>query len=233
MRDLDKTKKQLINELRALRGRLAEAEKRQAPQVLPDPSRFSAILLESAPVAVFVKSPDNRILFVNRTWERVVGRRREEVLGRPADEVLPPQTARQFDQRCRQVLDREEVVSVVESAALPAGVRRFHTLRFPLRDADGRVEAVAGIAVDVTGRPTDEPRGGGVARPVAPEQLTPRQWQVLRLIAGGRSGREIAEALHISVKTVESHRLGLMRRLGVRSVAGLVRYALQAGVVEE
>ncbi|HEX4632305.1 MAG TPA: response regulator transcription factor [Gemmatimonadales bacterium] len=63
-------------------------------------------------------------------------------------------------------------------------------------------------------------------------KLSPRQVEVLRLIAGGLATREIAARLQVSGKTVEAHRAELMRRLGIRTVAGLVRYALKASLVE-
>jgi len=61
---------------------------------------------------------------------------------------------------------------------------------------------------------------------------TARQREILQLIAAGMTSREIAEALNIRVKTVESHRLQLMRRLDIHDVAGLVRYAVRHGVVQ-
>ncbi len=65
----------------------------------------------------------------------------------------------------------------------------------------------------------------------APEVLTARQREVLRLVAGGKSTKEIAFLLNLSVKTVETHRAQIMERLGIRDVAGLVRYALRTGLV--
>ena len=62
--------------------------------------------------------------------------------------------------------------------------------------------------------------------------LTPRQREILQMIAEGRSTKQIALVLNISVKTVESHRAQLMRRLGVQDIASLVRYALRIGLVE-
>ena len=61
--------------------------------------------------------------------------------------------------------------------------------------------------------------------------LTARQREVLRLVAGGKSTKEIAYDLNLSVKTVETHRAQIMERLGIRDVAGLVRYALRTGLV--
>lgn len=61
--------------------------------------------------------------------------------------------------------------------------------------------------------------------------LTPRQRDVLRLIADGYTTKQIALALKISVKTVETHRMLLTDRLDIHSTAGLVRYAIQNGLV--
>jgi DNA-binding NarL/FixJ family response regulator len=63
------------------------------------------------------------------------------------------------------------------------------------------------------------------------EVLTPRQRQVLQLIAEGLSNKEIAGRLEVSVKTVDTHRTELMQRLGIHGVAGLVRYAIRVGLV--
>jgi len=63
------------------------------------------------------------------------------------------------------------------------------------------------------------------------EQLSPRQREVLQLIAEGLSTKEIARRLDLSVKTVETHRSGLMKQLDVHEVTGLVRYALKMGLV--
>ena len=66
-------------------------------------------------------------------------------------------------------------------------------------------------------------------RPLA--ELTPRQLQVLRMIAEGHTTKGIALNLDISAKTVESHRAQLMERLSIRDVAGLVRYSIKMGLV--
>lgn len=70
----------------------------------------------------------------------------------------------------------------------------------------------------------------GAEQPVA-DNLTPRQREVLQLIAGGHSTKEIAYHLELSVKTVETHRAQLMERLQIRDIAGLVKYAIRNGLV--
>ncbi|MFQ5595115.1 MAG: response regulator [Anaerolineae bacterium] len=73
-------------------------------------------------------------------------------------------------------------------------------------------------------------RVGG--EPVPSEQLTPRQREVLQLIAEGHTTREIAQTLGVSVKTVETHRRQLMDRLDIHEVAGLVRHAIRIGLIQ-
>ncbi|HEY1773314.1 MAG TPA: response regulator transcription factor [Gammaproteobacteria bacterium] len=70
-------------------------------------------------------------------------------------------------------------------------------------------------------------RGG----PTGLDLLTPRQREILQLIAEGKGTRDIAETLHLSVKTVETHRAQLMDRLDIHDVAGLIRYALKKGLI--
>ncbi len=70
---------------------------------------------------------------------------------------------------------------------------------------------------------------GGKKEPFA--QLTSREREVLVLIAEGKSNKEIADRLGIGVRTIETHRERIMRRLNIHSVAGLTKYAIANGLV--
>ncbi len=63
------------------------------------------------------------------------------------------------------------------------------------------------------------------------ELLTCRERQVLQLIAEGKTTKDIAELLHLSVKTAESHRSHIMQRLDIHNIAHLVRYAIRRGII--
>jgi DNA-binding NarL/FixJ family response regulator len=65
-----------------------------------------------------------------------------------------------------------------------------------------------------------------------PDPLTAREREVLQLVSEGRTTKEVASALGISVKTAETHRTRLMRKLNVHETAGLVRYAIRRGIIE-
>ena len=71
----------------------------------------------------------------------------------------------------------------------------------------------------------DERAAGGTA-----DALTPRESQILSLIANGESNRGIAEKLKIGLRTAETHRERLMRKLAIRTIAGLTKYALSHGL---
>ena len=68
-----------------------------------------------------------------------------------------------------------------------------------------------------------------VRRPL--EKLTPRQLEVLRLMARGLKTPEIARVLQLSGKTIETHRGEIMKRVGIHDIVGLVRYAIRVGLV--
>lgn len=81
--------------------------------------------------------------------------------------------------------------------------------------------AISGSVVDAYLRKTDEPH----------DPLTPRERQILQLVAEGNSTKDIANLLNISFKTAESHRSRTMKKLDIHDVAGLVRYAISRGLI--
>jgi DNA-binding NarL/FixJ family response regulator len=72
--------------------------------------------------------------------------------------------------------------------------------------------------------------GGSTAPPDG--RLTPRQREIIQLLAGGLTTKEVATLLNISIKTSETHRANIMRRLNCHSVSELVRYALRNQIIE-
>ncbi len=75
---------------------------------------------------------------------------------------------------------------------------------------------------------------GGLAEVVASvrERLTSRERQIVQLLAEGKSSKEIASALNISIKTAETHRANIMRKLNLHSLADVVRYAIRNKIIE-
>ena len=67
---------------------------------------------------------------------------------------------------------------------------------------------------------------------VPEDPLTPREREVLQLVAEGMTSKEVSNMLHVSPKTVDAHRASIMRKLDLHDTAGLVRYAIRRGLIE-
>jgi DNA-binding CsgD family transcriptional regulator len=74
--------------------------------------------------------------------------------------------------------------------------------------------------------------GGPVAGKPASDRLTAREKEILQLLAEGRSNKEVAGALGISVKTAETHRAAIMRKLGFKTFSDMVRYAIRNHIIQ-
>jgi len=114
---------------------------------------------------------------------------------------------------------------VLKEAGVDELMRAIHSL---LRGERYLTPAVSKLVLDDYMRLLRGESGGEQA---AASVLTARQREILQLVAEGKSTREIAAKLHLSVKTVETHRTQLMQRLGIFDVAGLTRFALRNGII--
>ncbi|MFM9001037.1 MAG: response regulator [Opitutia bacterium] len=116
------------------------------------------------------------------------------------------------------------------------GIHGFVNKSSPLSEFRQAVEAVSGgrtwfsedfdrTVREALASPSQSPDG-------LLDLLTPREREIAVLIARSHSSKEVASRLNISIKTAENHRANLMRKLGVRAVAGLVRYIIRQGLVD-
>lgn len=136
------------------------------------------------------------------------------------------------------VLTLHESVELVRQI-LAAGARGCVLKSDSSRDLVGAVEALSQRRTFFTQKVSDivlasflQPPAIRLAdNPPAP-RLSPRECQVLQMLAEGKANKEVAWALKISVKTVETHRSNLMAKLDLHSVSELVRYAIRNHIVE-
>lgn len=117
--------------------------------------------------------------------------------------------------------------------ALRAGIRGYVLKSQAPEDIAAAVRQVAGGGVYLSSGLSEVLLDAYVNRrePVD-DPLSPRERQVLQLVAEGKTTKEVAVVLDISVKTADSHRSRLMKKLDIHETAGLVRYAIRRGVVE-
>ena len=122
---------------------------------------------------------------------------------------------------------------------LDAGARGYLLKSDATRDLVNAVEAIRRNKTYFTSRVAQmvldgyldkKPRAAETDLPAT--RLTPRQREIVQLLAEGKSSKEVAVALGLSVKTAETHRANIMRRLDCHSVSELVRYAIRNKIIE-
>jgi len=134
------------------------------------------------------------------------------------------------------VTDVDEVIR----EALDAGARGFVLKSDAARDLVSAVEALQRNRMFFTPRVNDMvlagflDKGQNLAKGEAPRlpTLTPRESEVIQLLAEGKSSKEVASLLDLSTKTAETHRSNIMRKLGLHSIRDLVVYAIQNNIIQ-
>jgi PAS domain S-box-containing protein len=183
-------------------------------------------MLEHSGAAVVTIDDDQRFIDANATALRMLGRRRDDFLGRRIEDVTPVDVVPELDPRWDELLRTGE-----------------HRGEWRLLRADGRafdVEYVASANVSpghhlVVWMATDD---GDRIEPLEhdedprPHPLTPRERQVLTLIARGLTSEQIAEQLVVSGETVRTHARNALAALGARTRAHAVAIALQRDLID-
>jgi DNA-binding NarL/FixJ family response regulator len=194
------------------------------------------------------------ILAVRRDWE-IVG---EAANGREAVELarrwkpdvvimdisMPELNGLDATRQILSISPRTEVLVLTmhESEDLVRDVLKAGARGFLLK-TDARENLLAGIEALRLHRPFVSSRvnesvlipylgGGALKGESASGRLTPREREIIHLVAQGLTNREIASRLNISVKTAETHRTNVMRKLDVHSVSTLVRYAVRNHIID-
>jgi DNA-binding NarL/FixJ family response regulator len=162
------------------------------------------------------------------------------------DLSMPVLNGIEATRRIREALPRTEVLiysmhnaeHLVEEV-LAAGARGYVLKSEPPEQVIAAIEALLRqlpfLTPAITGAVLDgylRTSAQGLGSPDRAQRLTSREREVLQLLAEGRSNKNIAAALDISPKTVETHRAAIMRTTGLHSLADLVRYAIRNGFVE-
>ncbi len=134
-------------------------------------------------------------------------------------------TMHETDQLVRDVLAAGAIGYVLKSDAASHLISAVQALsnHKPFFSANVSVTVLDGFLKSQAG--SEEPE-------TAAARLTPREREIVQLLAEGKSNKEVAETLGLSVKTAETHRATIMRKLELKSIADLVRYAVRNNIVE-
>ena len=153
----------LITAMNALRQRELEIAQRAHNKALEDRLQ---ILMDRAPVPIYIKDSDRRYLLANRVAHQVAGLDAGELIGLCDTDIMPPDAERQVAETDRLVLDRGGTYEAEETLQVGDDVRTFLTVKFPYVDDQGEIAGISGISTDIT----DKKRAETLSAQLASEQ---------------------------------------------------------------
>jgi DNA-binding NarL/FixJ family response regulator len=162
------------------------------------------------------------------------------------DISMPELNGLEASRRIKKALPKTEIVILTLHFSdqlvhdiVEAGARAYIMKSDADRDLISAVEALSHRRSFFTPKAAEMVLNGFRKRNAAPDtvqefrnRLTPREREIVQLLAEGKSSKEVAVALGISVKTAETHRANIMRKLEIHSVSELVRYAVKNQIIE-
>jgi DNA-binding NarL/FixJ family response regulator len=159
------------------------------------------------------------------------------------DLMLPDINGMEIAREVRRALPEMKILVITAhpSERLPAdlmglGVNGYVDKTEPIEYVLSAVETVRSGGMFFASRVRGKAgaQGGGIpgTKPQLEVPLTEREQEIARLVAAGQMSKEIAAKLNLSVRTVEKHRANIMEKIGVREVASLTRWCIQAGLVD-
>jgi PAS domain S-box-containing protein len=131
-------------------------ERRHAERALRQSQAHLQAILDNCPAMIFLKDIEGRYLQVNRQLERTLNLSSEQILGRTDAEIFAPELAAAFRASDQQVLEARRPLELEEPALLHDGPHTNIVQKFPLKDSNGNIYAIGGIATDITVRKLEE-----------------------------------------------------------------------------
>ncbi len=200
--------------------------------IKPDP--WVDEMIKASPVAAVVSNPrlqDNPIVACNQAFIDLTGYSAEEILGHNCRFLAGPDTEPWLTQAITDgVAERRPVMVEILNYKKDGTPFRNAVVVAPIFDDDDELAYFFGSQIELQ----DEDTGPSVTqRARAAEkirQLSPRQLEVLKLVASGLRNKQIAWELQLSEKTVKMHRGLAMEKLGVQTAAEMIRIAVEAGI---
>jgi PAS domain S-box-containing protein len=205
-------------------------EEEETARTLVNASSDSAVLIDL----------DHRILAINKIGARRLSRTVEDLLNEDYYEAIPPELVPSTVTNIKKVLSTHKRVNYeAECAGLV-----FGTSICPIFNTQQNIFRLALFARDITERKQTEKKVRNAFRELmsavrasvpatehlSASVLTPREECVVQFLAEGKNTKEISMALGLSVKTIETHRIRVMNKLGMNSVAELTKFAIRQGI---
>jgi PAS domain S-box-containing protein len=131
-------------------------DRKRSEEALRDSERKLRSIIDNTPAVVYVKGRDYRYQLVNSEFERALGVRGDWIVGRRDEDILPASRVAEVRAKDQLVLDVGQVLQEEETTLRDGQERVFLSIRFPLLDERGAIQAVCGMSTDITERRLDE-----------------------------------------------------------------------------
>lgn len=189
-------------------------------------------MIATSPIAAVISNPrlpDNPIIECNNAFVALTGYAPDEIIGHNCRFLTGPDTEQELSEILRASI-REQRPALVEiwNYKKDGSPFRNAVLVAPIFGSDGSLEYFLGSQMEVGDTESLLSDRQAQARHTV-ERLSPRQREVLLLMAGGHLNKQIAFELRLSERTIKMHRAALLRALGVETTADAIRVAVEAG----
>jgi len=215
-------------------------ERKRAGEALRESEDTARALLNATTDSAMLLDLEGNILAINRIGARILGSSIHELIGSNVCDLVPSALARSIKERIGKVIRLGKSTRFEDAF----DELIFENNIYPVFDSLGKVVRLAFFARDITQRKQVEKSVRmafhqlistirtvvPMTEPLAVSFLTPKEKAVVQLLAEGKSTKEIALELKLSVKTIETHRTRTMHKLGVKSIAELTKFAIREGL---
>lgn len=200
----------------------------------PGPNKRIIGLITDSPIASVISDPrlpDNPIIACNPPFCELTGYPPEDVVGRNCRFLSGPGTEPWLSEEIRRGV-REHKPVLVEILNYKRNGQPFRNavLVAPIYDEADQLVYFLGSQVEIDAGAATPTSMRRIRAAELVKSLSPRQGQILKLVASGRLNKQIAADLNVAEKTVKMHRAILMRRLSLNTSADLIRLAVEAGL---
>jgi PAS domain S-box-containing protein len=163
-----------------------------AEQALKESQRRFRDVLDNTPAVMYIKDLEGRHIQVSSEFEKIIDLTHEQIIGKTNHDLFPKGIADAFTANDRQVINAGKPIEFEEEIQWDDGLHTYISIKFPLRDSDGKIYALCGMSTDITKRKKAE-------------SLTVEQNQILELMATGCSLQKTLDALAQMVEKQSSH----------------------------
>ncbi len=207
-------------------------ESKRAEEALRESEQRCRALVDFCPYAIALHC-DGKFVCINPAGLKLLGATGpEQIIGRSIFDFVPPEFLNAVAGRVKLIQERGQTTPLTEQQLLRVdGTRVDVEVTATPFDYYGK-PAVLVMMRDISRRKKAEQALAAQRAPASECPLTARQREIVRLLADGCSSKQIAAALNLSVRTVDTHRKNIMAKLGLTSLAALVRYAVRTGIVQ-